>query len=435
MALAGDALAQRLEGSLGAHAVNREASLLATHNVDGRQPALLCFPETSEQVAAAIRICSEADAAVTAWGGGTAMQIGNPPQRVDVVLGLSHLDRVVEHDDANLTTTVEAGISLSRVQQAVAGRKQFLAFNPPYAERATVGGVIATNLNGPRRSHYGSVRDLVIGMKAVLASGEEIKAGGKVVKNVAGYDMCKLFVGSLGTLGIITQATLRMAPLPEIAATVVTAGTLPLVWQLADELSRSKLLPSAVFLLSPEAGKDDDQKQNTWRLAVCCEGFENSVMRHLHDTQDAAARLGLGTEILQSSDHKQFWVELRDFPLEPGRLVYRVTVPRALAAGVIETIHGWSNSDFRPRIVSDTAMGVIWLSLETKQDALKCFTRLVAEARENHGHAVMLAAPADVKASGDVWGSRPPTVSLMREIKRQFDPKNLLNPGRFVGGI
>jgi glycolate oxidase FAD binding subunit len=247
--------------------------------------------------------------------------------------------------------------------------------------------------------------------------------------------MCKLFVGSLGTLGIITQATLRMAPLPETAATVVTAGTLPLVWQLADELSHSKLLPSAIFLLSPEASKDDNQEQSAWRLAVCCEGFENSVMRHLHDTQDAAERVGLGTEILQSSDHNQFWEELCDFPLQPGRLVYRVTVPRALAAVVTETIHGWSTTDFRPRIVSDTAMGVIWLSLETKQDALKWFTRLVAEARENQGHAVMLAAPADVKAGGGVWGSLPATVSLMREIKRQFDPKNLLNPGRFVGGI
>jgi glycolate oxidase FAD binding subunit len=435
MALAGDALAQRLEAALGAHAIKRESSLIAAHNIDGRQPALVCFPETSEQVAAAMRICSEADAAVTAWGGGTAMQIGNPPRQVDVVLGLGRLNRVLEHDDANLTATVEAGISLSRVQQAVAARQQFLAFNPPYAERVTVGGVIATNLNGPRRSYYGSVRDLVIGMKVVLASGEQIKAGGKVVKNVAGYDMCKLFVGSFGTLGIITEATLRMAPLPETAATVVTTATLPLMQQLADELCRSKLLPSAVFLLSPEASKADDQEQSVWRLAVCCEGFENSVMRHLRETQDAAKRIGLGTEILQSSDHSGFWEHIADFPLQPGRLIYRVTMPRAAAAAFVQTIDAWPTIDFRPRIVSDTAMGIIWLSLETKQEAINWFTRLVAEAKEKRGHAVMLAAPPDLKTDVDIWGSLSPTVALMREIKRQFDPKNLLNPGRFVGGI
>jgi Tfp pilus assembly protein PilF len=124
------------------------------------------------------------------------------------------------------------------------------------------------------------------------------------------------------------------------------------------------LLPAAVFLLSPEASKAYNQEQSTWRLAVCCEGFENSVVRHLHDTQAAAKRIGLGTEILQLSDHNQLWEELRDFPLQSDRLVYRVTVPRALAAVITQTIHSWSTSDFRPRIICDTAMGVIWLSLE-----------------------------------------------------------------------
>jgi glycolate oxidase FAD binding subunit len=435
MAFADDRLAQRLEAALGADTINREANLLAAHNIDGEQPALLCFPETSEQVTTAMRICSEADAAVVAWGGGTAMQIGNPPRNVNVVLGLGRLNRVVEHDDANLTVTVEAGIGLSRVQQTVAVRKQFLAFNPPYADRATVGGVIATNLNGPRRSYYGSVRDLVIGMKVVLASGERIKAGGKVVKNVAGYDMCKLFVGSLGTLGIITEATLRMGPIPETAATVVATGTLPLVWQLADALSRSKLLPSAVFLLSPEADQADDLDQGGWHFAVCCEGFEKNVARHLHDVQDTATRIGLGTEILKASDHSGFWDEVCDFPLQAGRLVYRVTVPRASTLAIIQMIHRWPTMDFRPWIVSDTAVGIIWLSLDAKQDAIKWFAKLVAEAREHRGHAVMLAAPTNLKADVDVWGPAPPALSLMREIKRQFDPKNLLTPGRFIGGI
>jgi glycolate oxidase FAD binding subunit len=435
MALADDGLAQRLEAALGADTVNRQASLLAAHNIDGEQPALLCVPETSEQVAAALRICSEAGAAVAAWGGGTAMQIGNPPHNINVVLGLGRLNRVVEHDDANLTVTVEAGIGLSRVQQTVAGRKQFLAFNPPYAEHATVGGIIATNLNGPRRSYYGSVRDLVIGMKVVLVSGEQIKAGGKVVKNVAGYDMCKLFVGSLGTLGIITEATLRMAPIPETAATVVATGTLPLVWQLADALCRSKLLPSAVFILSPEADKVDNLEQSGWHLAVCCEGFEKNVARQLKDAQDMAKGIGLDTEILKVSDHCGFWDEVCNFPLQAGRLVYRITVPCASTLAIIQTIHSWPMMDFRPRIVSDTTMGIIWLSLDAKQDAIKWFAKLVAEGQEHRGHAVLLAAPTNLKADVDVWGPAPPTLSLMRGIKRQFDPKNLLSPGRFVGGI
>jgi glycolate oxidase FAD binding subunit len=396
---------------------------------------LLCFPASPEQIAAALHLCSEANASVTPWGGGTAMGIGNPPRQVDVVIGLDRLNLLVEHDQANLTASVQSGCRLTALQKLLARHDQFLPFDPPHAARATVGGIVAANLNGPRRNSYGGVRDLVIGMKVVLASGERIKAGGKVVKNVAGYDMCKLFIGSLGTLGIITEATLRMAPIPETAATVVTMGTLPLVWQLADELARSKLLPSAVFLLSPAASTADHREQIGWRLAVCCEGFEKGVARHLQDAQDAAKRIGMGTEILQSSGHNQFWEELRDFPLHAGRLVYRLTVPRALAAAVIQTIHNWSTTGFRAEIVSDVTMGSVWISSAVSDEAVKWFARLIAEAREHRGHAVMLAAPPNLKEGVDVWGPPPATLNLMREIKRQFDPKNLLNPGRFVGGL
>ena len=255
MKFSGDRLAQLLEGELGADAVTNERSLLAAHNVDGREPALLCFPVSPEQVAAALRLCSEANATMTPWGGGTAIEIGNPPREVDVVIGLERLNLLVEHDQANLTATVQSGHRLAALQEVLARHNQFLPLDPPALARATVGGVVATNLNGPRRGYYGSVRDLIISMKIVLASGDQIKAGGKVVKNVAGYDMCKLFVGSLGTLGIITEVTLRMAPIPETAATIIASGTLPEVQQFTDELSRSKLLPSAIVLLNAQANK------------------------------------------------------------------------------------------------------------------------------------------------------------------------------------
>ena len=165
------------------------------------------------------------------------MVIGNPPTRLDVVVDLSRMNRVIEHDDANLTATVEAGISINRLQQVIAERNQFLPFDPPCALRASVGGTVAANLNGPRRSFYGNVRDLVIGMRVALATGEHIKAGGKVVKNVAGYDMCKLFVGSFGTLGIITEITVRMAPLPEASATLLASGSLLQILELERDLS------------------------------------------------------------------------------------------------------------------------------------------------------------------------------------------------------
>jgi glycolate oxidase FAD binding subunit len=428
-------LAQRLETELGAGTVIGDPPALAAHRVDGKEPALLIFPASAEQASAALRVCCAAEATVAPWGGGTAMGIGNPPRQIDVVVGLERLNQLVEHDQANLTATIQSGHRLTPLQEILKQQNQFLPLDPPAPARATVGGVVATNLNGPRRSCYGSVRDLVIGMKVVLASGEEIKAGGKVVKNVAGYDMCKLFVGSLGTLAITTEVTLRMAPVAETAATIVGSGTLSQAQQFTHELTRSKLLPSAVFLLSPQASKPADPKQNPWRVAVWCEGFEKSVARHLHDGQDIATRIGLGTEILQASKDMRFWDEVRDFSLQTERLIYRVTVPRASITAVVATLHGWSTIDFRPEIVSDIAMGIVWISLAANEEAVKWFTRLCTEVREYRGHATLLAAPVELKQGVDVWGPAPPTLSLMREIKRQFDPKNLLNPGRFAGGI
>ena len=167
---------------------------------------------------------------------------------------------------------------MADLQKRLAPRLQQAPFDPPFAERATVGGIVAANLNGPRRSSHGSVRDLIIGMKVVLGNGERIKAGGKVVKNVAGYDMCKLFVGSLGTLGVITEITLRMATLAEREATVTAAGTLPQVLQLVDELSRSPLLPAAMMLTNLT---DDDEISNDWHTTILCEGFRETVARHL----------------------------------------------------------------------------------------------------------------------------------------------------------
>jgi glycolate oxidase FAD binding subunit len=435
MKLGLDQLVQKLAAELGSDWVSTAASMRASHMVDGRQPALVCAPETPDQVAAALRLCSEAGATVTPYGGGTAISIGNAARAVDVALDLNRLNRVVEHDHANLTATVEAGITLTRLQQCLAEQKQFVPFDAPYPERATVGGIVATNLNGPRRCYYGSVRDLVIGMKVVLASGEPIKAGGKVVKNVAGYDMCKLFVGSLGTLGIITQVTLRASPIPETAATLMASGTLAQLVDLADNIGRSPLLPAAVVILNPLACKEMNSGRDDWQLAVWSEGFAETVARHMRDAKAMAERLGLGSELFGNSLHSQFWAAIDNFPLSSDRLIFRLTVPRASTEDAIKTIERWQADEFHPAIVADATAGTLWIAAPASSVATNQFHELIAHAREQRGHAVMLAAPRELKQSVDVWGSPPPALALMRKIKDQFDAQGLLNPGRYVGGI
>ena len=342
---------------------------------------------------------------------------------------------MIEHDHANLTATVQSGITLASLQQTLAPQNQFLPFDPPHAARSTIGGIVAASLNGPRRMFYGSVRDLVIGMKVALASGEQIKAGGKVVKNVAGYDMCKLFVGSLGTLGVITEVTLRLTPLPKRSATLTASGTLSQTSQLAAELATSRLLPASVSILNPAAARSSSFPAEDALAAVWFEGFEESVSRHIRDTEAIAARLGLDTDVISTEMQEHLWDYVRDFPLTSDQLIYRLTVPLSQLAEVMTEVSERKSGDVPARIISDAASGTLWLSVEPGNANMEWFASLTSLAQERGGHAIIFAAPPRLKENLDVWGAPPSTLPLMRETKRQFDPKGLLNPGRFVAGL
>ena len=419
-----DQLMQRLQSALGSDAVSTDTVKLAAHRSDGVTPHLMTMPASSEQVGAVLSACSEARATVIPWGGGTAMALGNPPRSADVVIKLEKLNRVIEHDSANLTVTAQCGITLNALQSTLATQKQFVPIDAPFPAHATLGGIIAANLNGPRRGFYGSVRDLVIGMKVVLAGGESIKAGGKVVKNVAGYDMCKLFVGSLGTLGVITEATFRVAPTAESAATFIGRGSPAQARRFIEELSLSRLSPAAVFLLGEKIQKD-------CRVAVWCEGFAETVGRQVRELEAMASRIGMTQEGARDEKHIELWENVRDLPLKVDRLVYRVTLPRAAIFDFLERVSGWNSSE----VISDTSMGTIWLEFPANKTALVRLAEIESLARERRGHGVVFAAPAAMKKSINVWGPAPPALSIMRGIKRQFDPNELLNPGRFLVGI
>jgi len=428
MKLSAHQLAQQLSASIGADNVIVEKSRLADHAVDTVTPALICTPATVEQLAIAVKVCAAALASIAPWGGGTAIGLGNPPRSLDVVIKTTRLHQVIEHDPANLTVTVQSGIALNALQNVIAVERQFVPFDPPLPERSTIGGIVAANLNGPRRGSYGSVRDLVIGMKVVLASGETIKAGGKVVKNVAGYDMCKLFTGSLGTLGIIAEVTLRVAPLPVHTATASATGTLAQAADLAGQLARTKLLPTATFLVNAGTAAP-------WQLVVSFDGFAETVTRQVEDLGKLAHRLCMTTEIVDGEKARQQRQAIADLPVNQDRLVYRLTVPRATVMQSIFTITDWMKAEPAQTICADVAMGTIWIVLPANQSACELFPRLVTLTHQQHGHAVIFTAPAELKQTNDVWGPATPAHALMRKIKQEFDPFNLLNPGRFVGGL
>ncbi len=433
MNVAPEVLADRLS-TAEVGTVHSDRARLSGYRIDGKSPSLRCTPATAAQIGTILRTCAEVGATVVPWGGGTAIALGNIPQHVDLVIDMTQLDQLVEHDAANLTATVQAGMKLAALQEILGRQQQFLAFDPPHPIRATIGGVVAANTNGPRRMLYGGVRDLIIGMKMVLATGEQIKAGGKVVKNVAGYDMCKLFVGSLGTLGIITEVTAKMTPLPETTATIVAQGPGPHGLRLIDELFASTLLPAGIVLLSPGLAQGSGLPAET-TVVVRAEGFEEAVARHTREVRALAERLQLGVQVLGEEAQRALWERVRDFGTDEARVIIRLTVPLGSVGAVVMALDQWDPPLRGVHYVVHAGTGTVWVSLDAESASAASFLGLFALAKERGGHAVMTAAPPALKEGIDVWGPAPPSLALMREIKRQFDPQGILNPGRFIAGI
>lgn len=427
-----ESLAARLERELDTGSVRGDSENLRAYAVDGMVPSVLCLPSDPAELSAALRVLSEAKASVVPWGGGTSMGLGNIPRRVDAVIGLERISGLVEHDDANLTATVQAGMKLTALQDHLARANQFLAIDPPVPSRATIGGLVAANANGPRRMMYGAIRDQIVGMKMALASGVAIKAGGKVVKNVAGYDMCKLFVGSLGTLGIITEVTFKMAPVPACAGTALAAGTRTSCMRMARELMKSTLLPAAIAILNSRAIESCGLGPSTWAVAVWSEGFEETLERHLRDIQRMAKINDLGVEVLRDEAHRRFWEKIRDFGARAAIVLYRMTVPLSALAPVLTAIDQWSSS---AATLADCGTGTIHVAMETEPSSQEWFSTLTSLARDQGGHAVMAAATPALKNGIDVWGAPPASLDIMRELKRRFDPHEILNPGRFIAGL
>ncbi|HEU0168162.1 MAG TPA: FAD-binding oxidoreductase, partial [Chloroflexota bacterium] len=260
-------------------------SELSWYSVDGLAPSVAAYPSSTAEAAAVVREAADNGWAVLPRGGGTQLDLGAPPRAFDVALCLANLNRVVEYEPADLVVTVEAGIRLGELQRILGEHGQFLALDPPLAEKATIGGILAANASGPQRVRYGTARDLLLGIKVVTADGRVTKSGGRVVKNVTGYDMGKLYTGSLGTLGLIAEASFKLAPLPQREATVLASfADVPSAYTAARTLYKSALPLRACELLSPAAHSGDG-----CTLAVWLGGGEASVERQVRDVSAACA--------------------------------------------------------------------------------------------------------------------------------------------------
>jgi glycolate oxidase FAD binding subunit len=391
-----------------------------------------------EELCQLVREVREENQAIYPFGGRTTLDYGFPPSRPGIALDMRALDRVVDYPASDMTVTVQAGITILRLQQLLAAENQRLPIDVPRAAGATLGGIVATNTSGPRRYGFGALRDYVIGIRVINDSGCETKAGGRVVKNVAGYDLCKLHIGALGTLGVISELTLKVRPMPEQRALLIvpceTADTTSLLGRLHESATR----PVCVDLLNQRMARVIEQQtgirmpSTAWVAAV---GLEDNgaalqwqiqqLLREMPHARGLDVRVGLAADGL--------WAALVEGagPMTPTLSITANVVPSATAGFCGRLQAAFPNLALH----AHAGNGVVHIHLFEPLD-LQQARVMLGQAMEwcgTHGNVVVQRCPTPWKAILPLWGKPRSDEWLMRKIKTAFDPSNTFNPGRFLG--
>ena len=444
----GDAVAACFRDLIGTDAVETRAAV-RTFRIDDRVPQCVLFPSTVEQVSQCVAAADAAGLATIPAGNGTHLGVGLAPRAYDVALSTRRLRRVLAHEAADMTATVEAGVTLAELNDSLTAANQRLPVDPPHPEHMTIGGLIAGDASGPLRLAHGTVRDLLIGIKVVLADGTVVSGGGRVVKNVAGYDLMKLLTGSFGTLGIIVEATFKVRPRPEHTAVfVLPAATTAAAMSMAREVLAAPLDPSYVEALSGLAARHAGVATDGAAVVVGCEGSAAEIDTQRARLQACFAELAMQTCV--PSEATRLTTALRDFPTDALATVaaaarresYGCTLsmlPSRLATLLSGIEAEGTRQHFEPAMLSHVGNGVAIVRFSAaadRTDALPPFAAwLRSLVREAGGFVVFDALPAAHKVVVDPWGAQVPGLDLMRGIKQTLDPNGRLSPGRFVGGI
>jgi glycolate oxidase FAD binding subunit len=418
---------EELQNIVGAQNV-REAT--AEDAVEGVEPSLVVEPGTIEETSEVMKLASREGLAISPRGGGTKMGLGNPPRQVDLILSTLRMDGIIEHVPGDQIVRTQAGLKLEDLQENLAGSDQMLGVDPP-EEGATVGGVVAANASGPRRLRYGTVRDLIIGIKVVLADGTVAKAGGKVVKNVAGYDLSKLFTGSLGTLGVIAEANFRLHPIRESARTVFVDVDDPAqIPDVAQTLTHSSVSQFVLDALEMRWEKDRGV------VAALFEGIEPAVEAQSSAASELLRSYG-EANVLGKDDGDEFWNSFARRPWATGGVVLKIGAPPADLTAVLDSVLGAAErAGVEARLSGHAGTGVTFAGLSGEDDGLVDIVEEVREIRVRRGGSVVVQeAPLSIKERLDVWGPAGDYLGLTRRVKEKFDPGYTMNPGRFLGGI
>ncbi|HEY2418270.1 MAG TPA: FAD-binding oxidoreductase [Steroidobacteraceae bacterium] len=388
--------------------------------VDGVQPRWVVEPGSASETAGVLRFAMGTGLRVVARGGGTKLSWGNPPASVDVVLSTRRLNGVLEHAHGDMTATVQAGCTVAAFNQRLAERGQRLALDPLWPGQATIGGILATNDSGAHRATFGTLRDHLIGITVVLADGTIARSGGRVVKNVAGYDLPKLFTGSWGTLGIIVEATFRLYPIARAAQSVrFEVSSMPKLGAVLAAIAEQSNATTAVQI---EAGSEGPPT-----VLVLVEGLPEAI-------EEKVRRVTQAVGCPLAAVGNDAWTAGEQLFADADTWVMRVGLLQTQWPAVCERIAELARS-VRWRIVAQ-AVGVGLLSVAGNEARVREAVEAIRKALKGMGGTLtMLRCPRAAKQSVEVWPDVGDALSLMWRVKEQFDPAGTLSPGRFVGGI
>jgi glycolate oxidase FAD binding subunit len=454
-------VAARLETVIGAERVNGGSDSCTKFAIDGVAPSVVARPASSAEVVEIVRFAKSEKLAVIPCGRRTKLGIGMPPARYDIALDMTGLNQIAYYDPGDLTLSVDAGMNLTELADALTQQKQFLPLAVLFFDECTVGGTIASNIGSSLRPGYGSARDFLLGAEFVNGAGTLTKSGGRVVKNVTGYDLHKLLIGSFGTLGAITRLNFRTFPLPEgYGHLVSTFSSVDSIVRFQAMVSKSPLSPSSFEILGPEATQvvagfqgDRDSAlpswftQGTWHVCVGFEGVETVLRRYSAELMQYAEKCGASSgDLLEKSAEKSLRSGLRELikllsRSGPAATIFRINTFPGFSADVA-MLDALAARFSIPSCVFATSSGPLYFALQPDDLNEKTITSLAQiasgvfeYAAARNGSGFILFCPTALKRVINVWGPARNDAALMRRIKNAFDAANIFAPGRFVGGI
>jgi len=460
LSVAIESIRTELASIVGESRVVSDSAVCASAAVDGMAPGSVVYPTSAEQVAEVLKHAADHDLTVIPFRNGTKLGIGSPPRRYDVALSLKDLNRVWHYEPADLTVSLEPGMKLGDLQHFLARHRLWLPLDPAGGARASLGGVLAANSFGPLRLRYGTLRDMVLGMKIATTDGKLIKTGGRVVKNVAGYDLAKLLIGSYGTLGVIVEASFKLFPLPaECSTFVVSTATLAAAREFRRRLLASPLTPMRMLLLDAAAAS---LVRGMWQPEGTGQGFEiwveaggsaQVLERYRRELEqlaqssgaaDGAASVSERAELMDASQAKENWARAADFRtwlpgVIPDAVIVRTHLPIAAGETFVErALEETKRSKIHLACFGQPGAGVISLCLIEKPEVPidPPFVHSLRDVAHSLGGVMVVERCAvGLKARLDVWGPAGDDFEVMQKVKAAWDPKNVLAPGRFLGGL